>query len=340
MSFRYSDGSTPIGLDVGTSRIVAAWPSTTASGEEGFRFESQLNSFVTLPNSKITEGVLRRERVPHSTRGAEILVHGNESERFADLLGAELRRPMTKGFLNPNEAESMQMMQHLLQSLVGRSAHSRQKLFFSVPAAPIGAQDSLTYHEATLTQILSELGYEAKPLNEGLAIIYSELEASNYTGIGISCGGGLCNVCMAYLAVPVIQFSVPKAGDFIDSNAANVAGEMVNRIRMIKEDSFYFNGFQSDKAHQVLAVYYDDMVQTLVQAMRETFLQAKSLPRLGRPIPLVLSGGSVMPGGFLEKFETALRQNDFPVPVSEIRLAREPLNSTARGALIAALSET
>ncbi len=43
------------------------------------------------------------------------------------------------------------------------------------------------------------------------------MEGSNYTGIGISCGGGLCNVCLAYLSVPVVSFSVPKAGDFIDS---------------------------------------------------------------------------------------------------------------------------
>jgi hypothetical protein len=334
MNFTYSDGSTPVGLDVGTSRIVAAWPS-----ENGYRFSSQLNSFVTLPNSRLTEGVLRKESVPHTVRGNEIVVHGNESERFADLIGAELRRPMTKGFLNPGESESMPMMQNLLLSLLGPAAHARQKLFFSVPAPPLGAHDSLTYHEATLRQILGELGYEAKPINEGLAVIYSELESSNYTGIGISFGGGLCNICMSYLAVPVIQFSVPKGGDFIDSNAAAVTGEMVNRIRMIKEDGFFFNAISPDKAHQVLSVYYDDVIQSVVQAMREVFQQAKSLPRLGRPITMVLSGGSVLAGGFRERFEQALRQNDFPVPVSEVRLAAEPLNSTSRGAVIAALSE-
>lgn len=334
MSFRYSDGSTPVGLDVGTSRMVAAWPT-----EEGYTYRSQLNSFVSLPNSKLTEAVLRKEQVPHSIRGPELLVHGNESERFADLIGAELRRPMTKGFLNPAEPDSMPMTQNLLLSLLGPSSHARQKLIFSVPAAPLGAQDSLTYHEATLKQVLGELGYDATSINEGLAVIYSELEASNYTGIGISIGGGLCNVCVAYMAVPVMQFSIPKAGDFIDSNAAAVAGEMVNRIRMIKEDGFLFNGVAADKAQQALTVYYDDMIQTILQTMREQFRQVKSLPRLGRPIPLVLSGGSTMPGGFLKRFEAALRQHDFPVPVAEVRMAREPLNTTARGALIAALSE-
>jgi hypothetical protein len=44
-----------------------------------------------------------------------------------------------------------------------------------------------------------------------------------------------------------------------------------------------------------------------------------------------------MPKGFLDRFERALRSADFPVQLSEIRLAPEPLLSTAKGALMAAL---
>lgn len=334
MSYRYSDGSTPVGLDVGTSRIVAAWPDETA-----YVYRSELNSFVTLPGSKFTESVLRKENVPHIVRANEILVQGNESERFADLLGAEARRPMSKGFLNPDEPESLSMMQELLRNLLGMAKHARQKLFFSVPAAPPGAMDTATFHEASLRQMLTELGYDAKSVSEGLAVVYSELEASNYTGIGISIGGGLCNVCMSYLAVPVISFSIPKAGDYIDQNAASVTNEMATRMRLIKENSFIFGGLQQEKAHQVISVYYDDLITSLVAAMKDVFTKSKSLPRLGRPIPLVLSGGSTMPQGFRERFEQAMRQAEFPVPVSEIRLAADPLTATAKGALIAALSE-
>jgi hypothetical protein len=334
MSYRYSDGSTPVGLDVGTSRIVAAWPD-----DSGYIYRSELNSFVTLPGSKFTESVLRRENVPHTVRANAILVQGNESERFADLLGAESRRPMARGFLNPEEPESLTMMQELLRSLLGTARHARQKLFYSVPSAPPGAVDTATFHEATLRQMLNELGYDATSVSEGLAVVYSELESSNYTGIGISIGGGLCNVCMSYLAVPVISFSVPKAGDYIDSSAAAVTNDMPTRLRLIKENSFVFQGMQPEKAQQVISVYYDDLIETLVATMSEVFGKSKSLPRLGRPIPLVLSGGSVMPPGFRDRFEHVLKSKEFPVPVSEIRLAGEPLHATAKGALIAALSE-
>jgi hypothetical protein len=324
----------PIGLDIGTSRIIAA----QRSGEE-YTFSAELNAFVTIPYSSMTENVLKKENVPHTVRNSSILVHGNESERFADLLDTETRRPMTRGLLNPTEPDNVTLIRQLITSTIGQGAKQGQTVCFSVPAAPAGCDDNLTYHEATLRQVLTDLGYNVKSINEGLAVIYSELESSNYTGIGVSCGGGLCNVCLAYLSVPVVSFSIPKAGDYIDSSAAAVTGERANRIRITKEDSFHFNGRHADKIHQVLGVYYDEVIQSLLISLKDAFSSSRSLPRLGRPAPLVLSGGSVMPQGFRDRFEKLLREGDFPIPVSDVRLAEQPLFSTAKGALVAALAD-
>ena len=322
-----------IGLDIGTSRIVTARQSNNE-----LKFNTQLNAFVTIPYSKMTEGVLQKEGVPHAVDGDEILVHGNESERFADLLNKDIRRTMTNGALNPDEPESIRLIRQITQTLLGK-AEKGQKVFFTIPAAPLGAEESITYHEATIRQVLNELGYDAKSVNEGLAVVYAELESSNYTGIGISCGGGLCNVCLSYLSVPVISFAIPKAGDFIDASAAAVTGERPNRIRIMKEQSFYVNGHFENKFHQAMGVYYDDMIQSLVGALRNAFQGAHNLPKHTRPIPLVLSGGTAMPKGFRDRFETVLRAADFPVALSEIRMAADPLTTSAKGALVAALSE-
>jgi hypothetical protein len=61
------------------------------------------------------------------------------------------------------------------------------------------------------------------------------------------------------------------------------------------------------------------------------------LPKLTRPIPVVLSGGSALPRGFRDRFESVLNESNLPVSFSEIRLAENPLHSTAKGALIAAM---
>ncbi|HWB95565.1 MAG TPA: hypothetical protein VG672_02655 [Bryobacteraceae bacterium] len=325
-----------IGLDFGTSRIVAARP-----GEPAFQYESQLNAFISVPFSRMTEKVLREEGVPYVTAASELLVHGNEAARFADLLNAEIRRPMTRGFLNPGEPESVKLIEAITRLLTARTDKSEKKtkVCFAVPAAPAGSEESLIYHEASLKQVLESLGFEARSINEGLAVVYGEMEATNYTGIGISCGGGLCNVCMAYLSVPVLSFSIPKAGDFIDASAAAVTGERANRLRILKEESFFLNGHYPGKLQQVLGLYYDDMIRALVQGLKEAFEQARNMPKLTRPIPLVLSGGSAMPKGFRDRFEKILRESGFPVAISEIRLAADPLTTTAKGALVAALSD-
>ncbi|MGC4048292.1 MAG: hypothetical protein QM757_01060 [Paludibaculum sp.] len=326
---------TMIGLDIGTSRVVAV-----KQRKEQETVEAQLNAFVAIPYSKLTENSLKRENVPHSVSDGQLVVFGNESARLADLLGREIRRPMTRGILNSNEPESLQQMEEIVNSVLGERPEGGAKVCFSIPAPPLGQESNLTYHEATVRQILNQLGFlDVRSVNEGVAVIYSELEDSNYTGIGISCGGGLCNVALSYMSVPVLSFSVPKGGDFIDSSAAGVTGELINRVRIVKEEAFHFNGHFSDKVQQALTVYYDDMIQAVVQGLKESFQSSRNVPKFGRPVPLVLSGGGVLPEGFRDRFAKAIGATSLPVTISEIRMAKSPLETTARGALIAALSE-
>ena len=323
-----------IGLDVGTSRIVTA----RRTGDEP-SFASELNALVSVPYSKMTVASLEREGILHSVQDGEITVHGNESEKFAGLLNAEIRRPMSRGVLDARETGGLKSIREILLRMLAPAAKGRQKICFTVPSAPFGGDTGLTYHEATLRQLLTELGFEPTCINEGLAVVYGELEDSNYTGIGISCGGGLCNLCLAYLSVPVLCFSIPKAGDYIDISAAQVTGERANRIRLAKEESFHFNGFFADKIQQVISVYYDDMIRSLVSALKDGFTRASNLPKFNRAIPIVLSGGTALPVGFRDRFEALVMNQDFPVRISEVRLAQNPLYSTAKGALACALSE-
>jgi hypothetical protein len=332
MSTVEQDYTQPLGLDIGTSRIVVA-----RSAEKRYLYESQLNAFLALPYSKLTESLLQRENVFHEVRGEEIVVMGNDAQRFAEVFHVETRRPMQNGVLNPHEPHSLAVMRSIIGRLAGKATVEGQKAFFSVPSAVDGEDCGIPYHQTSVRQILKELGYDPKPIAEGLAVVFAELGESNFTGIGISCGSGLCNVCLAVLSVPVITFSVGKAGDFIDNQAALVTGDIATRTRIQKEQGFVLNGFSADRVQNALSVYYQEMIMTLVDSLRTHISSAQKLPKLERSIPLVLSGGTSMPKGFLDKFTGALKENELPVKLSEIRVATDPLNSTARGALMAAL---
>lgn len=326
------DYTQAVGLDVGTSRIVVA-----RAGEKKYHYESQLNAFITIPYSRLAESLLQRENVFHEAQGSDLVVAGDDAQKFAEVFHVETRRPMWNGALNPHEPHSLAVVRRIIGKLVGKAASEGQKIFFSVPAPTAAGDEGLAYHEASIKQILVELGYIATPIAEGLAVVFGELATSNYTGIGISCGSGLCNVCLAVLSVPVLSFSVPKAGDFIDAKASLVTGELATRLRVQKEQAFHLNGLCTDRVVNALTVYYNEMIDNLVETLRSTIASTQKLPKLDKSVPLVLSGGTAMPQGFQQHFEMALRSKEFPLKLSDVRMSADPLNSTARGALMAAL---
>src|SRR5947209_5968206 len=119
----------PLGLDVGTSRIVVA--RTT---EKKYVYQSQLNAFLTLPYSKLAESLLQRENVFYEVRGSELVVMGNDAQRFAEVFHVETRRPMRNGTLNALEPHSLGVVRSIIGRLVGKAAMENQKILFSVPA--------------------------------------------------------------------------------------------------------------------------------------------------------------------------------------------------------------
>ncbi len=319
-----------LGLDVGTSRIVLA------GGINGHRAHSQLNAFVEVPYSKMTEASLLQNSVLYHRNGKMLFVYGNDSDKFSTAFMP--RRPMQHGVLNPQEPMGQEMIQAIIESVVPRTRRN-ELLCFSVPGKGVGADANLVYHEGVLKNIIQALGYQAKAVNEGLAVVFAELQQENFTGIGISCGGGMCNVCVAFLSVPMVTFSIPMGGDYIDSSVAGVVDETVTTVRLTKEQTLDLSRQPRDKVTGALHIYYEDVLNRLVEKLREEFETSRNLPKLDRPIPIVLSGGTAKPRGFLQKFEGILKSSEFPIQISEVRLASDPLTATARGCFIAAMSE-
>jgi hypothetical protein len=167
----------------------------------------------------------------------------------------------------------------------------------------------------------------------------SELANDNFTGIGISMGGGMCNVCLAYLSVPVVTFSLQRGGDHIDAMVGVSVGEPATTIKMIKENDLNLKKTSKDRVQNALYIYYEDLIFTLLKKLQEMLLSTDKVPKIAKPIPMVLSGGTVLPTGFAELFTEILERIPMPIAISEVRIAENPLNTTAKGALVMALAE-
>jgi hypothetical protein len=322
------------GLDLGTSRIVLA----TLDGDE-VNFTPQLNAFVDLPYSRMTEQMLARENILHQIEGAHIYAYGNRADEFAKFLDGDARRPMQSGLLNPSEPKNLEMIELLLGRLCGKAGNGA-KLCLSVPSAPPDRGADLLFHARSVQGICERLGYRAQSVNEGLAIVYSELKDADFTGIGMSFGGGMCNICLAYLGLPVLAVATTRAGDYIDHSAAAVTGETPTTVRLHKENAaesgFTLNG-GGGAIDRALSVYYADVIETAVTALRNALAESKKLPRFTGPVPIVCAGGTAMAGNFLARLRSAIAASDLPVAISEVSLARDPFNATAKGALVGAM---
>jgi tRNA A37 threonylcarbamoyltransferase TsaD len=110
-------------------------------------------------------------------------------------------------------------------------------------------------------------------------------------------------------------------------------------VKAIKEDNLDLTRSTDDKIRKALHIYYDKLIDTLVEELHRAVARSQKLPRTDKPLPLVLAGGTAMPKGFRDRFEQTLRKRTLPFEIGDVRLAKDPLTATARGTLVAALAE-
>ena len=326
--------SGPVGLDIGTSHIVMA----QNKGRQ-IHTVKQLNAFFTIPYSKFTKKILLENDVTFYEKDDQFYILGFSAENFAKMFNANTRRTMEKGLLSAKEDEGITVLQKIITTLIQRNPNKGEIVCFSVPGEPIDGPNSVVYHESIIKMYLTSLGYKPSSINEGLATVMSELANDNFTGIGISMGGGMCNVCLSYLSVPVITYSIQKGGDYIDNMVGMSVGEKATTIKSLKENNFSLSSPPRDRVETALEIYYLDLVQSLLDSLQEMLQKTDKIPKINTAIPIALSGGTVLPEGFKELFERTLAETDLPINISEVRIADDPLNTTAKGAMVMALSE-
>lgn len=324
----------PMGIAVGTTHCIIA-----QNNGRSVKTVRQHNAFFTMPASAMVRKSLQKEGVSFFEKNNKLYIFGSAAEQFATLHGARIRKPIERGILNPREESCMDVVKAVIETILPRATRENVPVCFSVPGEPIGRDCSTVFHTSVLKMHLQSLGYRPFPVNEGLAVVLAELADTNFTGIGISIGGGLCNVCFAYLAVPVLTFSIPKGGDYIDALAAEAVGEPPHTIRAVKENGFDLSSRPDGKIETALHIFYDDLFACLCQGLEQMLCSSDKIPRMPKGLPIVLGGGSVAPKGCRERFAKALAAATLPVQITDIRVAEHPLSAAARGSLRMALEE-
>ncbi|RIK64389.1 MAG: hypothetical protein DCC64_04435 [Planctomycetota bacterium] len=331
------DSGAPLGrgLDVGTANLVAA----RMDAEGGIEFFPARNAFLDVPEDPYTLKMLKSQGVPYIKRENKLYVIGQDAFELANIFNREMRRPMKNGLISPTDADAMPMEVELFKKILGPPRVDGEACYYSIPADPVDSTMNIVYHTNIANGLLQRLGYKGTPFNEGLAIVFSELGDDEFTGIGISCGGGMVNVCVAFRSMNVISFSSAKGGDWIDQQAAQVMGCAASRITHIKESGVDINAPKTPE-EEAIVIYYRHLIKYSLENIMKKFAITKDIPNFPKPVPIAVSGGTSMVGGFIEVFKDEFSKvsKNFPIKISDIRRAEDQFNATAKGCLLAALS--
>lgn len=326
-----------VGLDVGTMNIVSA-----RSTEAGKTVTSRIRDcFIDLDAE--AKRTLRLSKINYVEKDGNLIVVGDSALHMANLFKREVRRPLQRGVISAGELDAQAILSLMIFQVLQEPMIEGEYCFYSVPASPIDDPDQdVVYHQEIFRKIISEHRYRAMPVNEAMAIIYSQCAAENFSGLAVSFGSGMCNVALAYETIKGMDFALARGGDWIDTHAAKALGSTAARVCALKEKGVDLASPHKSREDEAIALYIRALIRYCLDNIATQFRRVASTISLPNPIPFILSGGTSKAGGFLKVFQEefeAIQKRGFPIPISEIRMATDPMTAVAEGLLVLAVEE-
>lgn len=329
----------PIGFDVGTYNLVCC----TRDENKNFVNKREINAFIELPlENRFVFDMMKQAGAPLIERDNVAYVIGEAAVNMAYTLSQlELKRPMSGGCVNPKEKDAFQILSIMIHSLLDNVKQDNETLYYCVPANAINEETDADYHTKVLEAIFrayeSEKGLKvnAHPINEALALVYAELGKKAFTGIGISFGAGMVNLCYAMYGNPLFKFAIVNSGDWIDRQAAKATGESPTFINKEKT-KVDLMATPTNLVERAVQTQYRIMIEHTINEIKKGLSNTSKAVHSDNPVDIVIAGGTSSPPGFDKLFRETIMQAKLSIKIGEVIRPADPLYSVARGCLIAA----
>jgi hypothetical protein len=284
---------------------------------------------------------LKMSKVDYVEQDDTLIVIGDSALTMANLFKREARRPLSRGVISAGEMDAQSILGLLVHHVLEDPSEEGEHCFYSVPAAPIDdpSQDVI-FHTEVFRKIIRGKGYTAHPMNEAMAIIFSQCAAENFSGLAVSFGAGMANIALSYQANKGMEFSLARGGDWIDAQSARAVGKTASQMCAIKEKGINLLS-PNGREEQAIVLYVRALINYSLQNIAAQFKKVSNDVSLPEAIPFVVSGGTSKAEGFLDIFkeEFELVRKKFPIQITEVRHAKDPLQAVAEGMLVLALEE-
>jgi len=327
-----------IGLDVGTGWICGSYHKTKTKIE----YVPLRSCFYKIPDTMFSGSMFNINTMKYVKQNDDVFIIGEDALTMAKIQNSKALRPLSRGTINPAEKSSAIVLKEMLKYCIEYGKPSKgANVVFSVPAQTIGSDAEsfdVEYHSMSISSLIESLGYKPSPLNEAYAVIISELQnATETTGLGFSFGAGLVNVAFVYKGMLLFQFSINKSGDFIDAESARATGTSESMINHIKEHQLDLSGnmLELSPEERALVFTHTHVIKNTIQQMINTFNNSDNINIID-PVPIIISGGTTLPNGFIELFKSELDKQNVPFDYTDIIPAKDRLTAVSKGCLLMA----
>lgn len=331
-----------VGVDVGTSNIVVV--RQTEDGTFVNRFHR--NMLYPLDITDESADLLERSSYFFIRTNDKYFVVGEDALNLVNAIGkGNIIRPMKDGILNPSLKESSDLLFYIIKAIVGDPIIPNEPLRFTLPANPIDRDLDNLFHQKVLNSFFTKLGYNSKPVNEAMCIVYdcnpimkTDDGEVPLTGIASSWGAGMANVALSFKGMSLVEFSCTKSGDNIDEQVEKVTGIARSKVVKVKEKKLDLDNVDmSDRVQAALSIYYDETIDRIINSISNKFKEKTS--EIDGEIEWIVAGGTSMVKGFSKRLEAAIKKANFPFNILRVRNSNHPFYSVGQGACLRAQAD-
>jgi intein/homing endonuclease len=196
-----------IACDCGTMNLVLA----EQKGDKA-EFSTIRNMFLELEKDQITMAEL--SNIDFVESDDHVYIVGTDAFNFGNIFGKQVKRPMSKGLISPNEIDGLDVLALIVEKLVGKVHNG--KCIYCIPAPSIDTTNNIVYHEGVFKRIFTNLGYQAESMNEAMAVIYSQCQDEQFTGLAFSFGAGMVNCLSGDTKIKLLDGSTKTIKELAD----------------------------------------------------------------------------------------------------------------------------
>ncbi len=327
------------GIDIGTGFLCGSYYKTKTKIE----YTPLRSCFYKIPLDMFSTSMFNLNSMKYIKQNDNVFIIGEDALTMAKIQNSKSLRPLSKGTVNPDEKGSAIVLKEMLRYCIEAGNPIKgSNVVFSIPANVVGDTDSfdVEYHSMSISSLIESLGYKPTPLNEAYAVIISELEKANeVTGLGFSFGAGLVNVAFVYKGMLLFQFSINKSGDFIDQESSRATGTSESMINHIKEKQLDLTTITDDitPEERALVFTHSHVIKNTISQMIKAFTETNNVNIID-PVPIIISGGTTLPNGFVDLFKKELDAQNVPFEYTDVIPAKDRLTAVSKGCVIFANS--